>query len=125
MKLTNPTDEQLNKAFAEKVAGWSPAITDKSCCYDGDGNHCYWSDVPPFTQSADAVLPWLEKFDTEINYPCWRDIKGKPNHRVKFWHVSITNPDGSSERNANAQSFPRAAAIALLRAHGVEVEFSP
>lgn len=45
MKLTNPTDDELNAAFAEKVAGW---------------DH-FPAGYPRWTHSADAVLPWLEK----------------------------------------------------------------
>lgn len=110
MTLTNPTDNQLNAAFAEKVAGWT-------LCWDEDsgGNRYeeWWNGLegpldPIFTTSADAVLPWLGKMDAIVT----RSLSEND------WRVVV--PDG---RCNSGPSFPRACVIALLRAHGVEVEF--
>jgi len=115
MKLTNPTDRALDLAFAQSVAGWTEAKTDKKCCYNSEGNHCYWSDVPEFTHSADAVLPWLEG-------ETWFYVETQSCTVPTTWVVSVSTTDGLVK--AQGPSFPRAAVIALLRAHGVEVEFT-
>lgn len=117
MKLTNPTDEQLNAAFALNVAGWR--FNAPFDWYPPSYNsYCDPLDAPEsFTQSADAVLPWL-------NAPGWLwaacndEIYSKKPFMV-FVHR------GQAEAAASDTNFPRAAAIALLRAHGVEVEFTP
>lgn len=120
MKLIDPTDDELNAAFAEKVAGWKRL----DCClwdvgYDignpwcrkrSDGvwisNHAKW------TRSADAVLPWLEKRGYSIIY------------RGGMYDVRVYDDDGDNEAGrAYENCLPRAAVIALLRAHGIEVEF--
>lgn len=132
MKLTNPTDEQLNTAFAEKVAGWSmkktnpkdPVLGEEGevFCAPGDG----WNmNIPTFTQSADTVLPWLEK-------PDW--MWCRKSHTLKkhgdygyfeFWCYGPTKHQIGYHCCADEPGqFPRAAVIALLRAHGVEVEFT-
>jgi hypothetical protein len=113
MTLHSPTDDQLNAAFAEKVAGWN---------FIPDGNGVKWfvpPDLPPaanlrvnrpiprFTQSMDVVLPWLEKGDA--NCACY-EFEG-----VRTWNTSIRNT------GADDVSLPRACVIALLRANGVEV----
>lgn len=113
--LTNPTDEQLNAAFAEKIAGWTQTVQ----------SHVWWNkhaqcQVANFTTSADAVLPWLEK---------WRE--GDPDYRACTmslssdgrYHVELR---GFDEPNQYAKHAILAKAIVavLLRAHGVEIEFT-
>lgn len=118
MKLTNPTDEQLNAAFAEQVCGWKWRTFPDGACpeikhwRDVYGNivSIHWPKYS-FTTSADAVLPWLEKRQ-------WVRVElcafGEPKWGISVMHGPI----------GMADTFPRAATIALLRAHGVEVEFS-
>lgn len=138
MKLTNPTDDELNAAFAEKVAGWI-APTSESPYTESSSVGCpqvnldfYWKDNrglccdgPRFTTSADAVLPWLEK---------WHDADAQ-NRDVRIcrrlagdWLVTLrtrTNPwEQWVDQWEEDGDFPRAAVIALLRANGVEVEFT-
>lgn len=127
MKLVNPTDEQLNAAFAEKVAGWTryePLKGEKRTVIcrlcgpergqtmlvwkDGSPGGCY----PNWAKSADAVLPWLEKCGH------WQ-----AHSSSKGIHIFVEYPD--RHNRSDDQSFPRAAVIALLRANGVEVEFTP
>jgi hypothetical protein len=103
MKLTNPTDEQLDRAFAENVAQLTPeAIT--FLLGTGDGKLGY-------TKSVDAVLPFLE--GGLLQFASARTSK---RWTVRAWRQN--EPVMASD-----DSFSRAVVIALLRAHGVEVEF--
>ncbi len=113
MKLVKPTDEELNAAFAEKVCGWSKGD-------DGYGYETVYSEkVAPyktmgpvwkynFVKSADAVLPYIQKLDEVGIHYCSGD-----------WFVRCWSEDKNC---ANCDSLPKACVIALLRAHGVEVE---
>jgi len=99
--LNNPTDDQLDAAFAEFVSGWKRVVTPTLSAFDTNGL-CFGTysipspieafekdgvilrDAPRFTRSADAVLPWLEKqvFTQIQRYdrkPFWRVMlpKGK------------------------------------------------
>jgi hypothetical protein len=117
MKIINPTDDHLNAAFAEKVAGWFRCERmGKQVLYDPEGGHVLIGDthcMPKFTESMDAVLPWLEKFNGHTNGP-------EINFQSGQWEVIL---NGCTTRDrATCASLPRAAVIALLRAHGVEVE---
>lgn len=109
MKLVDLTDDQLNAAFAEHVAGWRLWA----------GCHDQWNDGTKdvgkarFTTSADAVLPWLEKHRFRVSAP-W--VPGDE------WSVVVVCEDG--EVRADSASLSRASVMALLRAHGVEVEFT-
>lgn len=115
--LNNPSDQELNEAFAVHVAGWvrhySPSAG-RELFYPGNmpdaANVNRDFPVPPFTQSADLVLQWLEKM------PYWTKTGTKT--------VSVgtySDEDGPGSVDADADTFPRAAVIALLRAHGVGV----
>ena len=111
MKLTNPTDEALNMAFAIDVAKCGPDHKQ----YEG-ADYC---------NSAGAVLPWLEDCKgASCNFDAVYCNPGE-------WSVDCTNvesecdyPEWRTRNSARDTSFPRAAVIALLRAHGVEVEFT-
>ncbi len=107
MKLVNPTETELNDAFADRIVGVGPEHPQ----FD-------WHD---YCKDASAVLPWMEMHkDVEI-------------HRVNDdgWQVSIMNVrrfDGGTETGVIAEAwedtFPRACVIALLRSKGVSVEFT-
>lgn len=105
MKLLNPTDAELNCAFAEKVAGMKPSPINpglfRECGALGSSTD---SQPPRFTTSADAVLPWLNK------------------HAWYAKYAGMAVLIGISEHTAEAESFSRSATICLLRAHGVTVE---
>lgn len=115
MKLINPTDAELNHWFADVVCQWrkefKPSPPDRVIYGWVDK---YGKDVPPtpwFTDSADAVLPWLEKSDS------WNmqfDQGEMEETVVNVWSPNHGNFTGQS-------ILPRAIVIALLRAHGVEV----
>lgn len=131
MKLTNPTDDELNRAFAEYVAGWVrvPQESTEGCIawtnpnnpyaqnrvwFDGrqyscHGAHDGW---PSFCTSADAVLPWLEKEGCALN------VYSHPGKG--YYTIVLCAPTGDIK--SSGKTFARSAVIALLRAHGVEVE---
>lgn len=109
----------LHIAFAKHVAcytdirfeeGKNVDIESRSICpwkgwrgtLNGERQH-----IPHFIGSMDAVLPWLEKC------PYWA-VDGGPN---KPWMVLA----GSGEAEADSLSY--AAVLALLRAHGIQIEF--
>lgn len=115
MKLTNPTDDELNAAFAEKVAGYTMHLAPG----------CEWrrKEIPHFTTSADAVLPWLEKFGWKGTSSRWG---ATCMATVVVNDCECTGAEYSAQQSySHTQSpFPRAAVIALLRAHNVEIEFT-
>jgi hypothetical protein len=116
MKLTNPTDAELNAAFAEKVAGWKCFDSDDPWGWrDPSGQSWHRSHIPYFTTSADQVLPWLPK---ELFGDFWQAAGGYAGVRVTIWSNDEIKAAGDD------RSFAKAAALALLRAHGVQVEFT-
>jgi len=164
--LTNPTDDELNAAVAEYVAGWKDPITlfawhdrkarqrplryykerpkvngftpvgDYSAFVTESGDKVYCGTPfavhrldKSFATSADAVLPLLEKayrkssvadhsFCVEINWlpPYQRNCTG-----YEWSYCVQIFPAHEGTKCGTANSFPRAACIALLRANGVEV----
>jgi len=111
MKLTNPTEYELNDAFAEKVAGWYRENGIWFSIRD-DGLKVFEGETARFTDRADKVLPWLEKWPKH-----WQ--AGNVNAGGPPIWVSLGDKDNASV----ADTIAHAAVIALLRAHGVDVEF--
>lgn len=120
MKLINPTDDELNAAFAEKVAGWKRGKRigmDVWILPSG-----FWDFRPDqFTRSADAVLPWLEKMPFRIEIG--KGIGLQCGVVICGYGPFTKWGEGGWFRGIDP-IVPRAACIALLRAHGVEVEFT-
>ena len=124
MKLLNPTDDQLNAAFAERVAvlkvcdcgGWTHLIAGASMIRFKDCKENCCPSVPKYCSSADSVLPWLEKWNEswEVAYysGTWNFAKERPKGDGSMMYGWVKD-----------KSFPHAAVIALLRANGVEVVF--
>ncbi len=132
MKLTNPTDEELNAAFAEKVAGekvehgeyyhdhpptgrWMTGGSGPGVIHPNDGMGGGFYRCIGYCSSVDAVIPWLEKasFDAQITY----------SDTCCNWVVILLQRfTGQKSYRGESESFAKAAVIALLRAHGVEVE---
>ena len=123
MTLTDPTDAELDAAFAEKVAGWRYCGSDSCTRWYLDETCAALLDVEPkpfreidsrrrqlarFTSDASSVLPWLEKEFV------WLAGKSKQGHWVNL---------GGYE-DVVADTFPRAAVRALLAARGVTVNFT-
>jgi hypothetical protein len=139
MKLTNPTNEELNAAFAEYVAGWMwrPERGGAWFLKSKDDDPYKWARITDatgadigisglrFATEANAILPWLEY---------GREVGQRVTMEMGFtrWHIRIhrKNPDGlypliDESPWGDAETFPRAACIALLRANGVIVHFTP
>jgi hypothetical protein len=123
MKLINPTPEELNVCFAEKVAGWKRLETvgegpkwdtGTDCLCIGSG---FAYRVPRYTQSAELVLPKLENWSR--TRPGYVTI----NLLTDTWRIWL-DTDPWTRIHVSDSSFAHAAVIALLRAHGVEVEFT-
>lgn len=116
MKLIDPTDDELNRAFAEHVAG----MTQCESLVDVDEKR--WCGKPPtFTEYADAVLPWLEKWDCRT-LSAWRGTEWTcfvctEEESFPEWE-GVVGFDGSAANPA------KAVVICLLRANGVEIEFT-
>lgn len=119
MILINPTDDDLNAAFAEKVAEWKCEMINGAWGGDVDVPAPVWTSpkgevstayfIPKFTHSFDLTLPYLDSVLSSGG----------------FWRIT-SNPAGVScvinyEQGPIANTPARAAVIALLRTHGVEV----
>lgn len=130
MKNIKSTDlDALDAAFAEKVAGWTDVCYEEGEDVDIE-SRCYypWSGMagtPPdggkrrlissVTRSADTVLPWLD------NAIYWDSNFCDGQHQV-FVNEMRRDVVNKGDYEGTAKTFPHAAAIALLRAHGVKVE---
>lgn len=128
--MKNPTEYELNTKFALNVAGWNCEKEGVECLSWYNENGAFmggrndgqpWSGIPKYCTSADLVLPWLEKRYMETDW-----IGGPIRHyttasgKQACWRVRL--PGSCAE--AEAETLPRAIVIALLRAHGIEVEFT-
>jgi hypothetical protein len=124
MKLINPTDKELNIAFTEHVAKlipcdeWKHFMHDKMMRGNCGHDNCYPRNlVIQFTHYADAVLPYLD----QVNYRAHIcPVSGNTHHHhiveIYTWHTE------EKLGEAYADTFARAATLALLRANGVEIE---
>lgn len=119
LKLTNPTDDELNAAVATHVCGYAgvdggmmrlPDTRMRGNVFES------WKRVPPYATSADAVLPLLDS----PKYIAWWEARLKLNgtHQVRCHQSEVDS------FLAESATFPRAACIALLRANGIEVEIA-
>lgn len=121
------TDQELNRQVAEKVDGWEfhgsrdayvgsdvmQAVPEYSTDPDGERHYEDWP-FPDYCNDANAVLPLLEKYE-------YIDI----SRDVEFlggWTVAISVKREGGLYHAASPTFPKAAVVALLKAHGVEVE---
>ena len=123
--LINPTDDELDAAFAVHVAG-EPAVwvseaqaKRRAAIHDGANPGApIWS----WRYSMDAVLPWLEKLG-------WRGTSNRAGDTCAATvEVNSREWDGNTftaqqDYTHTQTPLPRAAVIALLMAHGVEVIF--
>lgn len=110
--MKNPTDEELNVAFAINVCGWHLGDGEGEFTgywYTANGTVAQLGRIPPrFTQSADLVLPWVEKHGmADITYG------------QGVWSIITRN-----NSQADCKTLARAVVIALLRAHRIEIEFT-
>lgn len=115
------TDDELKALFAEHYDGFQETwITPRKRVMCGRRGSTDIVTVPSYTTDANAVLPWLEKWKRADRrmvriqfYNCWRVLLLSKVDAEDPWEVV--------EHSAEADTFPRAAVIALLRAKGVEV----
>jgi hypothetical protein len=114
MKLTKPTPDQINAAVAEYVAGWKRIKEAANITFEIPSTGARGT-PPPFATSADAVLPLLENGEDIAQIRYLRYSTGR-----YAWEVSL-----NSSFSGSGETFPFGLCIALLRAHGVEVEFTP
>lgn len=139
MKLINPTDDQIDAAVAEHVAG-NPMrkvrreIWVEGGCFaapTGEYEEVYEKEIARYSRSMDAVLPLL--FDhawtsRSMGMSGMPEGQSHPHFIVRVREIPHVNSDGSNNfdiwHEAFAHTLPRAGCIALLRAHGVEVEFT-
>lgn len=110
------TNEELDRLVAEKVAGWlyleaAHKFDDGTVCRidawcDPSGR---FGDLPRYSTDASAALPLLQRHDD------W-DARRRNSSRIR---VTVYRP--SEEFEGEDESFARAACLALLKSHGVEV----
>ncbi len=130
--MLNPTEDDLNAAFAEKVAGWKNVFKgEHTGIFYGyppipTGVGCGDAPLPRFTQSTDAVMPWLARHVTETG--CLWSITVRPDglFLVNQGYQDESGPmlDGGQGADVEDKSLPRAIVIALLRARGVVLNFT-
>lgn len=128
-RLLNPTDAQLNVAFSIEIAGWHDVYYEEDEEADIDSRTVYpWKGmaglppdggkrrlIPPFSTYFEAVRPWLEKLDEwDLSW------SRKMGYQLTTRLIDLPCP----EIVIIDKSLARAATIALLRAHGVEIEFT-
>jgi hypothetical protein len=107
--------EELNRIMAVEIAGWFSHATESKKCHDPEGLSCYWDDVPPFSTSADAILPWLEKgFVTAYRGDGISETIAPDSPWTVHFRLAHLPPGNS--HIGTAPTFPHAAAKALIRA---------
>lgn len=106
------TDRELEELFVREIAAWHNGDEKngeyRGYQYDAKGNITQLGlHVPCFCSSADAVMPWLER---------WRYADLEWNRITESWQVSLQR----GEFVGRADTFARAAVIALIRAKRAE-----
>lgn len=107
LTLVDPTNEQINAAAAEHVAGYSKGYAEHSTAWTHKGAV---SVLPPFATSADAVLPYVSGL-----WSSWVHIGGE---------ISVQVHHGPGWAISRAKTFPLACCLAVLKSRGVEVTFT-
>jgi hypothetical protein len=108
--LKTATSEQISIAVTECVAGYTKPDYQpfkEPQWFSPTGQSTLLSQLPKFATSADAVLPLLEKLCISFT---WKSPSAAMPGKLRTFTVEIEAP-----------TFPLAACVALLRAHGVEV----
>jgi hypothetical protein len=108
------TDNQINVAIAQSVAGYRNAqglqtAPDKPVHYWGENDASGPKPIPDYAHDADAVIVLLDREGS------WMRARG---NTVYIWHPGI-NSDCEPRFEGHADTFCRAACMALLKAHGV------
>lgn len=126
MSATSLTDAELSAVVAEKVAGWTRCRSGLQSRGNNELkgwlNEKYQESHPPaFATDANAVLPLLDKYSWSLTR-C-KDVGRAAKHLTDprsngLYTVSAITELG--DFNGRADTFPRAACLSLLRAHGHE-----
>jgi hypothetical protein len=134
-KLIDPTDDELNESFAVIVAGFTCAHKwkhkhehssgkrgaayvcercGKSVVGGGNANVC-----SHYTESVDLALPYAESDDW------WINIEKCPTNPKYMIYVYRERPYTENKvAEIMDDSLARGLVLALLRAHGIEIEFT-
>ena len=108
------TDAELSALVAEKVAGYTNVHTPKTMSAWGnppDLKMGSW--IPDYLHDANAVIGLLERADEWEAHR--REFEDEEGFRVRYIvHVSLDKSAGGEY----ADTFCRAACLALLKAHG-------
>lgn len=113
--MTAPSDADLNRLVAEKVAGWTQLIEVDDRMFGLPRGYVGGTPVhlvPLFATSADAVLPLLLDFYVKSEY--WCGLAGER----PLWRISINCAEKAG--TGEDHFFARACCLALLKAAGVE-----
>lgn len=116
INLSKSTPREIERLLAVHVAGWKPTNRDHGFAdyKDERGIPRYSFDVPSYLSDAGAILGLLEK---ELAISITRIEPAAPN----TWRVDIFKGSLQGKSiGAVGNTFPLAAATALLRAAGVE-----
>lgn len=106
--LDSLTDQGLNDLIAVEVLKWGQHPVSKDCWLDEDGYRMP-KKLSIWSSSADAAIPLLEKYTPWIADKILRNP-----YRVQVWKGGII--DRGCYASATADSFARAACIAMIRA---------
>lgn len=115
--LDQLSDAELSKLFAEVVR--NEFVATNGCCYPTEGHYAVaplcggWA-LPPFANSADAVLPFMRNYE-------YVDVSREHEDPPREWCV-VLSPTRTSRPIyiGQAPTFARAACIALIRAKRAE-----
>jgi hypothetical protein len=104
--LDSKTEHELDVIFAVEVDGWH--IAEAEGGWEDDGR-----DLPLVSTSADAVLPWLEKWSW---WECCRDTEMLSGIYVTIYFRRCDD-ECPGYVAAKSPTFPLAATKALIRAY--------
>ena len=121
-ELDTLTDTQLSEAFAVEVAGWTKNVHEG--CDVIPYGYVDWEDAegkthdkyPTFATDANAVLPWMERAHCLASYLVVAEI----GLRWTVGTIVVTKTLDMIE--GVAETLPRAACIALIRAKRKELK---
>lgn len=114
--LTVRTRAELSALVATEVAGWCPSLRGEEIEWITPDGKTITSTHPDFADSADAVLPLLDR----AFWRCGRRVVRRDTirHCVEIWDESLRC------YSSEGKSLPIAACLAVLRAKGIAVDLA-